>query len=178
MSCARWSDAALLNAVERDLTGWPLIRAARQISLKLSSEVGVQVKVKEKRLFMAAIQSCEFTVSGRCALGQSIRLTARQPGWLRRQPVRFCVSGHPAHPLAAHFNQFNSLRQTVSELDYRRFELVVTPGRWRCAVEPWTASEVICRLPPLRRYLRLEPHQRMLLLSTLHMVAQAMRRLP
>ncbi|PLM76002.1 DUF3156 domain-containing protein, partial [Klebsiella pneumoniae] len=46
---------------------------------------------------------------------------------------------------------------------------------WRCSIEPWAASEVVCKMPPLRRYLRLEAQQRMLLLSVLAMVNQAVR---
>ncbi|MCL7868636.1 DUF3156 family protein, partial [Klebsiella pneumoniae] len=42
-----------------------------------------------------------------------------------------------------------------------------------CSIEPWAASEVVCKMPPLRRYLRLEAQQRMLLLSVLAMVNQA-----
>lgn len=44
---------------------------------------------------------------------------------------------------------------------------------WRCGIEPWAASEVVCKMPPLRRYLRLEAQQRMLLLSVLAMINQA-----
>ncbi|EEA0163133.1 DUF3156 family protein, partial [Salmonella enterica subsp. enterica serovar Typhi] len=36
------------------------------------------------------------------------------------------------------------------------------------------ASEVVCKMPPLRRYLRLERHQRVLLLSVINMINQAM----
>ncbi|MBR7437257.1 DUF3156 family protein, partial [Klebsiella pneumoniae] len=44
---------------------------------------------------------------------------------------------------------------------------------WRCSIEPWAVSEVVCTMPPLRRYLRLEAQQRMLLLSVLAMINQA-----
>ncbi|MCS5959803.1 DUF3156 family protein [Klebsiella pneumoniae subsp. pneumoniae] len=41
--------------------------------------------------------------------------------------------------------------------------MIVAAGA--AAIEPWAASEVVCKMPPLRRYLRLEAQQRMLLLS-------------
>jgi hypothetical protein len=79
----------------------------------------------------------------------------------------------PAADLARYLNRFPRLQQTLSELDYRRFSLTLDNQRWRCCIEPWAASEVVCKMPPLRRYLRLEKHQRMLLLSVMNMLHQA-----
>lgn len=73
-------------------------------------------------------------------------------------------------------NSFATLRQTLAELDYRRFYLHLEKGRWSCEIEPLGASEVVCHLPPVRRYLRLLPQQRMLLLSVLSMLNEAMDR--
>jgi hypothetical protein len=33
----------------------------------------------------------------------------------------------------------------LSELDYRRFSLTIDNQRWRCCIEPWAASEVVCK---------------------------------
>lgn len=145
--------------------------------LRLSPALTVSVTERQKRLFMASIQSCEFAIEGALAMPFRGQLTARQPGWLKRQPVIFTAarSGNTA-PLARHFNRFPALRQTLSELDYRRFTFQIANGRWRCVIEPWAASEVFCRLPPLRRYLRLERHQRMLLLSVMQMINEALIR--
>ncbi|EJU5353255.1 DUF3156 family protein, partial [Salmonella enterica] len=42
------------------------------------------------------------------------------------------------------------------------------------SIELWAASEVVCKMPPLRRYLRLERRQRILLLSVINMINQVL----
>lgn len=76
--------------------------------------------------------------------------------------------------LINYLNRFPNLQQALSELDYRRFTLVLHHKEWYCSIELWAASEVVCKMPPLRRYLRLERHQRVLLLSVINMINQAM----
>ncbi|MCD3127177.1 DUF3156 family protein, partial [Salmonella enterica subsp. enterica serovar Enteritidis] len=76
--------------------------------------------------------------------------------------------------LINYLNCFPNLQQALSELDYRRFTLVLHHKEWYCGIELWAASEVVCKMPPLRRYLRLERHQRVLLLSVINMINQAM----
>lgn len=170
----------LLALIKRDLGGWPteIVRDS-EMHLRLPASAGVILRVRRQRLFMARVESGEFAIAGAALPDAAGRIVARQPGWISRQPVTFLTRRAPSlAPLAAHLNRFSSLRQTLSELDYRRFELIVDAQGWRCAIEPWGASLVVCRLPPLRRYLRLEPHQRMLLLSTLSMIEAAIAQFP
>lgn len=178
MSCAPCFDNALMNAVSRDLHGWNTEKLTEQsAALHLDASTRVTFSVRQKRLFMASIQSCEFSIEG--ALNRPLQgsLRARQSGWFTRQPVTFRAKRcGDAALLAAHLNTFPALQQTLSELDYRYFTLSLCGETWRCTLEPWAASEVVCRLPPLRRYLRLERHQRMLLLSVMGMISQAMAR--
>ncbi len=48
-------------------------------------------------------------------------------------------------------------------------------GRWRCEIEPYTASEMVSRIPATpRRYLRLIQKQRYYLLSALQLINQLM----
>ncbi|MDI4702277.1 DUF3156 family protein, partial [Salmonella enterica subsp. enterica serovar Cerro] len=90
-----------------------------------------------------------------------------------RYPVIFTGSKSTAG-LISYLNRFPNLQQALSELDYRRFTLVLHHKEWYCGIELWAASEVVCKMPPLRRYLRLERHQRVLLLSVINMINQAM----
>ncbi|MGK6283812.1 DUF3156 family protein, partial [Klebsiella pneumoniae] len=132
----------------------------------------VTFSVRQKRLFMASIHSCEFVVEGPVTRPVRGNIRAHQSGWWKRQPIRF-IGGKGSEELAGYLNGFPNLQQTLSELDYRRFSLTFDSSGWRCSIEPWAASEVVCKMPPLRRYLRLEAQQRMLLLSVLAMVNQA-----
>ncbi|MEL0554516.1 uncharacterized protein DUF3156 [Raoultella sp. BIGb0399] len=163
----------LMNAVQRDLAGWPGEKLSeRSAVLHLNASTDVTVSVRQKRLFMASIHSCEFVVEGPVSRPAQGKIRAHQSGWLKRQPVTFRGSKTAAE-LARYLNGFPRLQQTLSELDYRRFTFTLDDQRWRCCIEPWAASEVVCKMPPLRRYLRLEKQQRMLLLSVMSMMHQA-----
>ncbi|MBF7855511.1 DUF3156 family protein, partial [Klebsiella pneumoniae] len=146
----------------------------RSALLRLNDATAVTFSVRQKRLFMASIHSCEFVVEGPVTRPARGKIRAHQSGWLKRLPIRFIGSKESAE-LAGYLNGFPNLQQTLSELDYRRFSLTFDDSGWRCGIEPWAASEVVCKMPPLRRYLKLEAQQRMLLLSVLAMVNQAVR---
>lgn len=166
----------LLNAVSRDLAGWRTEkRSERSGVLYLSESAEVSYRQRQKRLFMASIQSCEFSVEGAVNRPLQGNVRAHQRGWFKRYPVTFLAGKRAAAgEVASWLNGFPNLQTTLSELDYRRFSLAIADDKWCCTIEPWGASEVVCKLPPLRRYLRLEPQQRMLLLSVMSMVSQAM----
>ncbi len=165
MSSVPWFETPLMNAVQRDLAGWPCEKLSeRSALLRLNNATAVTFSVRQKRLFMASIHSCEFVVEGPVTRPVRGKIRAHQSGWWKRQPIRF-IGGKGSEALAGYLNGFPNLQQTLSELDYRRFSLTFNGRGWRCSIEPWAASEVVCKMPPLRRYLRLEAQQRMLLLS-------------
>ncbi len=85
----------------------------------MNDATAVIFSVRQKRLFMASIHSCEFVVeAGDPAVRGNIR--AHQSGWWKRQPIRF-IGGKDSAELAGYLNGFPNLQQTLSELDYRRF---------------------------------------------------------
>ena len=173
MSSVPWFETPLMNAVQRDLAGWPSEKLSESSAmLRLNDATAVIFSVRQKRLFMASIHSCEFVVEGPVTRPARGKIRAHQSGWLKRQPIRFIGSKESAE-LAGYLNGFPNLQHTLSELDYRRFSLTFDDRGWRCCIEPWAASEVVCKMPPLRRYLKLEAQQRMLLLSVLAMINQA-----
>ncbi|HCT4453155.1 TPA: DUF3156 family protein [Klebsiella aerogenes] len=173
MSSVPWFETPLMNAVQRDLAGWPSEKLSESSAmLRLNDVTAVTFSVRQKRLFMASIHSCEFVVEGPVTRPARGKIRAHQSGWLKRLPIRFIGSKESAE-LAGYLNGFPNLQQTLSELDYRRFSLTFDDSGWRCCIEPWAASEVVCKMPPLRRYLKLEAQQRMLLLSVLTMINQA-----
>ncbi len=56
----------LMNAVQRDLAGWDSEKLSeRSAVLHLNATTDVTFSVRQKRLFMASIHSCEFVVEGR-----------------------------------------------------------------------------------------------------------------
>ena len=62
----------------------------------------------------------------------------------------------------------------VKELDFTHCHIAVKNGVWRCEIEPYTASEMVSRIPAARRYLRLTDQQRHRLLSALQLISQLM----
>jgi len=163
----------MLTALARDLAGWPLSQQNDGFQLQLDAKQQVMIGLRTRRLFMASIISSHFSCRGEAPLTTPCRIEVHQPGWLRRRPVRFRSRQPAGQMLAAWLNGFPQLRQTLAELDYRALSLTIDQHGWCCVIEPWAASEVICRMPPLRRYLRLEQTQRVLLLSSLKMLNEA-----
>ena len=79
--------------------------------------------------------------------------------------------------MIAALRRYPQIAETLEQLDFRRIQLTVAAGHWRLEIEHFAASEVVSRLPAGRRYLRLEPEQRRLLLSSLLMIGQLMEKL-
>lgn len=163
----------MLTALARDLAGWPLSQDSDGFQLQLDKQQQVAIRLHTRRLFMASIISSRFSCRGAAAQTASFRIDVHQPGWLRRRPVQFRSRQPAGQATAAWLNGFTRLCETLGELDYRSIKLEVDPHGWYCVIEPWGASEVVCRMPPLRRYLRLEQAQRVLLLSSLKMIGDA-----
>lgn len=163
----------MMTALARDLAGWPLSQQNDGFHLQLDAKQQVMIQLRTRRLFMASIISSHFSCRGEAPHTTRCRIEVLQPGWLRRRPVRFRSRQPAGQMLAAWLNGFPRLCETLTGLDYRSITLTVDAQQWSCVIEPWAASEVICRMPPLRRYLRLEQSQRVLLLSSLKMINDA-----
>lgn len=89
MSSVPWFETPLMNAVQRDLAGWPSEKLSeRSALLRLNDATAVTFSVRQKRLFMASIHSCEFVVE----YGDPAR--SRQDP---RPPIRLAKT--PANPL-------------------------------------------------------------------------------
>ncbi|WP_433587392.1 DUF3156 family protein [Providencia alcalifaciens] len=75
-------------------------------------------------------------------------------------------------PFIESLEQYPVIRQTFEELDFTHCHIAVKNGVWRCEIEPYTASEMVSRIPAARRYLRLTNQQRHRLLSALQLISQ------
>ncbi len=136
MSSVPRFETPLMNAVQRDLAGWPSEKLSeRSALLRLNDAIAVTFSVRQKRLFMASIHSCEFVVEGPVTRPARGKIRAHQSGWLKRLPIRF-IGNKESAELAGYLNGFPNLQQTLSELDYRRFSLTFDDSGWRCGIEP------------------------------------------
>ena len=78
----------LMNAVQRDLAGWDSEKLSeRSAVLHLNATTDVTFSVRQKRLFMASIHSCEFVVEGPVTRPAQGSIRAHQSGWWKRQPL-------------------------------------------------------------------------------------------
>ncbi len=86
MSSVPWFETPLMNAVQRDLAGWPSEKLSeRSALLRLNDATAVTFSVRQKRLFMASIHSCEFVVEGPVTRPVRGNIRAHQSGWWKRQ---------------------------------------------------------------------------------------------
>ena len=82
MSSVPWFETPLMNAVQRDLAGWPCEKLSeRSALLRLNDATAVTFSVRQKRLFMASIHSCEFVVEGPVTRPVRGNIRAHQSGW-------------------------------------------------------------------------------------------------
>ena len=97
MSSVPWFETPLMNAVQRDLAGWPSEKLSeRSALLRLNDATAVTFSVRQKRLFMASIHSCEFVVEGPVTRPARGKIRAHQSGWLKCLPIRFIGSKESA----------------------------------------------------------------------------------
>jgi hypothetical protein len=149
--------------------------------LRLTLPQGPVIDINEQvsALFMAHIVSQRFCLQGTCSQKEPLTLRINAGGWLRRRGVvyRATRDDAAAQRMIAALRRYPQIAETLEQLDFRRIQLTVAAGHWRLEIEHFAASEVVSRLPAGRRYLRLEPEQRRLLLSSLLMIGQLMEKL-
>lgn len=170
---------ATLNRLAASLPAYPCERLS-PIELQLTLPQGPTIVIHEQAqsLFMAHIVSHRFVLTGQTTLAGEAVLQVQTTGWLRRRSVRF----HPrrdtaaAQHILAVIARFPQIADTLGQLDFRRVLFTLIEGTWQLEIEHFAASEVVSRLPAARRYLRLEPEQRRLLLSVFLMISQLMEK--
>ncbi len=157
-----------MNAVQRDLAGWDGKAQRAQRVLHLNATTDVTFSVRQKRLFgqHSQLRICRRGRSPGPLRGEF----AHQSGW--QTPAGDLSGGKTGCRPRSLPQPFSAFTATLSELDYRRFSLTIDNQRWRCCIEPWAASEVVCKMPPPPLSAP-RKHQRMLLLSVMNMLHQA-----
>ncbi|WP_231906693.1 MULTISPECIES: DUF3156 family protein [Providencia] len=164
-----------LNKIERDMVPYQCDwSTAGVLHIKPKEGFTIEVTERVKTLFMAFIVYSRFAVSGHCDNSLDVHIEVKTTGSLRKKSICF-ISKQPEGQLFIDLiNQYPVIRQTLEELDFNRCTISIKNGIWQCEIEPFTASEMVSRIPATRRYLRLTQQQRHRLLSALKLVNQLM----
>ncbi|HEI8866700.1 DUF3156 family protein [Serratia sp. AKBS12] len=169
-----------LDRLQRDLRPYACERhAIGALTLRLPQGPVITVRERPQSLFLAHIVSHRFSLNGGTALTDALTLTIGVGGWLRRGAVRYRLvhAGSGGQRLLAALQRYPQIGEALAQLDFRHAALTLRDGHWQLELEHFAASEVVSRLPAGRRYLRLLPEQRRLLLSVCLMFSQLMEKL-
>ncbi len=164
-----------LNKIERDMVPYQCDWSTAGV-LHIKPKEGFTIEVTEriKTLFMAFIVHSRFAVSGHCNNSLDMHIEVKTAGSLRKKSIRFISKQSEGQLFIDLINQYPVIRQTLEELDFNHCAILIKNGIWRCEIEPFTASEMVSRIPATRRYLRLTQQQRHRLLSALKLFNQLM----
>lgn len=136
--------STLMNMVLRDLSGWRCEKLTEHSAvLHLNAFTGLSAMLSKTVIHG---QYSQLWIQGErhnqlSFAGQNSRSSARMAETLSRH---FTGSKSTAG-LINYLNCFPNLQQALSELDYRRFTLVLHHKEWYCSIELWAASEVVCK---------------------------------
>ncbi|MDR9617035.1 DUF3156 family protein [Providencia rettgeri] len=166
-----------LNRIERDMLPYPCEwRAPGALLIQLQPELTIEVTERPRKLFLAFIVYSRFAVSGICHQDINAKIEVKTRGSVRKKHIHFVSKQIDGAKVIGWLNEYPIIRQTLEELDFNRCQIELNHGQWRCEIEPFTASEMVSRIPATRRYLRLESKQRHRLLSALQLISQLMEK--
>ncbi|WP_338405870.1 DUF3156 family protein [Moellerella wisconsensis] len=167
-----------LNRLERDLLPYPSQRITpTELVISLDNQLTVSVTEQVKVLFLAFIVNTRFSVRGALSTSLDARIELKTTGVLRQKKIKWISHQPVGQQIIAQFSAYPVITQTLEQLDFTSVNLEIKQGNWHCEITPFTASELVSRLPASRRYLRLTPEQRHRLLSALQLVSQLMNKL-
>ncbi|WP_336194290.1 DUF3156 family protein [Providencia stuartii] len=166
-----------LNKVERDILPYQCEWGAPgELLIRPQDELTICVTERVKTLFMAFIVFSRFSVTGNCRQAINAQVTVKTSGNLRKKHIDFVSKDEQGQSLVSLLKQYPIITSTLEELDFNYCHLNIKHGVWHCEIEPFTASEMVSRIPATRRYLRLTSEQRHRLLSALQLIHQFMEK--
>nr|WP_213913017.1 DUF3156 family protein [Providencia rettgeri]ELR5069193.1 DUF3156 family protein [Providencia rettgeri]ELR5075860.1 DUF3156 family protein [Providencia stuartii]ELR5223493.1 DUF3156 family protein [Providencia rettgeri] len=166
-----------LNCVEKDMAPYPCEWGAPGVLLvQPQPELTIEVTERPRKLFLAFIVYSRFAVSGQCADNINAKIEVKTRGSIKKKHIHFASKQMDGQKVIEWLNEYPIIRQTLEELEFNHCEIAFSHGRWRCEIEPYTASEMVSRIPATRRYLRLVQKQRYYLLSALQLINQLMEK--
>ncbi|WP_350914131.1 DUF3156 family protein [Providencia huaxiensis] len=162
-----------LNRVEKDMAPYPCEWGAPgELLVQPQPELTIEVTERPKKLFLAFIVYSRFAVSGQCTDNINAKIEVKTRGSIKKKYIHFVSKQMDGQRVIEWLNEYPIIRQTLEELEFNHCEIEFSHGRWRCEIEPYTASEMVSRIPATRRYLRLVQKQRYYLLSALQLINQ------
>lgn len=166
-----------LNKLERDLSPYVCEWGAPgELLVHLQNNLTIQVTEQVKTLFLAFISSSCFSIQGHCSQNIYAHIKGKTRGNFRKKYVHFVSKEQDGKSLIKALDSYSIITQTFEELDFNYCNIKIEKGIWRCDIEPFTASEMVSRIPATRRYLRLTIEQRHRLLSALQLLHQFMHK--
>lgn len=170
---AGYQTGLTLNRVEKDMAPYPCEWGAPGVlHVQPQPELTIEVTERPRKLFLAFIVYSRFAVSGQCTDSINAKIEVKTRGTIKKKHVHFVSKQMDGQKVIEWLNEYPIIRQTLEELEFNHCEIEFSRGRWRCEIEPYTASEMVSRIPATRRYLRLIKKQRYYLLSALQLINQ------
>ncbi|AZC24626.1 DUF3156 family protein [Pseudomonas sessilinigenes] len=160
-----------LNQLRRDLAGLEFDGQGMARGTFRCLQRGLAFEVAEcpQAQFLMHIVACQWSMRVPCAGPGQARITLRHTGAIRRQGVAARLQvGDSADwaPLLQRLCRDRQLLEVLLPLDFKRLELCRDERGWQVTLEHFGASEVVNRLPGMRRYIRLNTEQREALLGS------------
>ncbi|HDN2510856.1 DUF3156 family protein [Providencia stuartii] len=166
-----------LNRIERDMAPYPCEWRAPGVLLILPQpSLTIDVTERVRKLFLAFIVYSRFSVSGFCDENLNAKIVVKTRGSVRKKHIHFVSKQPDGQKVIGWLNAYPIIRETLEELDFNSCQITLSHGHWRCEIEPFTASELVSRVPATRRYLKIAPTQRYRLLSSLQLINQLMEK--
>lgn len=133
---------------------------------------GVEFEVRERTesQLLMHIVVCEFHLSCSARSEGVATLVLHHTGAIRRAGLGWKQHGGEAgllEQVRGRLEQDRSLYDALMPLDFKRLRLERAQDRWTVVLEHMGGSEVVNRMPAFRRYIRIDPQQRTLLLRAL-----------
>ncbi|MDH4655609.1 MULTISPECIES: DUF3156 family protein [unclassified Pseudomonas] len=163
---------ATLLKVMRDLQGLHAETLEGAVT-RFSSDDGdlvFDVRERVQAQFLMHLVLTEFVLQVPSTGVGPVRIELSHRGAIRRQGVTCNVRAGDARALGELLGRLESdqvLRAALMPLDFKRLVIEREGRQWRVRLEHMGASEVVNRMPGFRRYIRLVPEQRQLLLQAL-----------
>lgn len=135
-----------------------------------ADEVAFEVRERTESQLLMHIVVCEFRLQCSARSEGTATLELHHTGAIRRAGLGWKQKGGEAGLLDAvrqRLESDRSLYDALMPLDFKRLRLERAEGQWTVVLEHMGGSEVVNRMPAFRRYIRLDPQQRDLLLSAL-----------
>lgn len=130
----------------------------------------IHVCEKVQSQFMMHVVTLEFGLRIPCALANTYVVDICHTGMLRRRALEFKVKRGARgdfQTLLLRLSGSTVLSETLMLLDFQRCQVIAGASGYRVCIEHYGASEVVTRMPALRRYIRLTQVQSGALLDAL-----------